>query len=457
MAETPSAPPAEAAPGSKKGAWLKAAIGTLAGLFSGAVMMYLSPLLDKVLKPAKPVANFAVEHEGTTVTFHNRSMHGQSGWWDFGDGSPLEPVVPGQEVIAHTYASPGDYTAKLSVRNLIGEPDERTVTLNLDGTRGEPPAILALDATPVSPGSYAPATFKVVSKVKNAQVCVWELGDDQPLEILTDPAGTAERMVTFSRPGGYVIKLAAVNGGQAVEKSEIVNVMEAPPGMVTATLSVTDQATKVETLSVPYVFAEQFPPNLKEDAYRFTRQAPARQGYEITDVRLQVAKGQTGKGLQGQAELPLDSKDVNAAGARDLRLKLAPDKHAVTLTGELSRASGLVKGKAPPPGLTVPVVLTQERRTSANRPAVPVTGTLAAPGSALLMLPPLPPDWVDARRQARLQLEYDGKVIWQESQLPRNAPVTLNKRRYLLTAVPVGDHVRVDLVEEKPGRSPAAN
>src|SRR5262245_15365903 len=37
MAETPSAPPAEAAPGSKKGAWLKAAIGTLAGLFSGAV------------------------------------------------------------------------------------------------------------------------------------------------------------------------------------------------------------------------------------------------------------------------------------------------------------------------------------------------------------------------------------------------------------------------------------
>src|SRR5919197_2762134 len=230
MAETPSAPPAEATPGSKKGAWLKAAIGTLAGLFSGAVMMYLSPLFDKVLKPAKPVANFAVEHEGTTVTFHNRSMHGQSGWWDFGDGSPLEPVVAGQEVVTHTYTSPGDYTAKLSVRNLIGEPDERTVTLHLDGTHGEPPAILALDASPVSPGSYAPATFHVVSKVKNAQVCVWELGDDQPLEIQTDPAGTQDRMVTFARPGGYVIKLAAVNGDQAVEKSEIVNVLEPPPG-----------------------------------------------------------------------------------------------------------------------------------------------------------------------------------------------------------------------------------
>src|SRR5438128_1815112 len=84
----------------------------LAGPMSGAFMMYLSPLLDKVVKPAKPVANFAVDHQGTTVMFHNRSAGGSEGWWDFGDGSPLEPVLAGQEAVSHTYANPGAYIAK---------------------------------------------------------------------------------------------------------------------------------------------------------------------------------------------------------------------------------------------------------------------------------------------------------------------------------------------------------
>src|SRR5262249_39365877 len=190
----------------------------------------------------RPVANFAVDHEGTTATFHNRSMGVKSGWWDFGDGSPLEPVVPQQEIVPHTYPGPGDYTAKLSVRNLLGEPDERSVTLHLDSPHSEPPAILELDAQPVSPGCYAPATFRVVGKVKNAQVCVWNLDDDRPLEIMTEPSGSLDRLVTFQKPGGYVIKLAAVNGNQGVEKCEVVNVMEWPPGTATGVLEGADTA-----------------------------------------------------------------------------------------------------------------------------------------------------------------------------------------------------------------------
>src|SRR5262249_41806635 len=162
------------------GGWLKALFGTMAGLLSGALVMYLSPLLDKVVRPAKPLANFAVDHEGTTATFHNRSMGVKSGWWDFGDGSPLEPVVPHQEIIPHSYATPGDYTAKLTVRNVLGETDERSVTLHLDSPRSDPPAILDLDAQPVSPGAYAPATFRVVGKVRNAQACAWSRYDHRP-------------------------------------------------------------------------------------------------------------------------------------------------------------------------------------------------------------------------------------------------------------------------------------
>src|SRR5438552_2023715 len=68
--------------------WLKAFYGTLAGVLSGACMMYLSPLLDKVIKPAKPVANFAVDVQGLSVQLHNRSSSKADGWWDFGDGAP---------------------------------------------------------------------------------------------------------------------------------------------------------------------------------------------------------------------------------------------------------------------------------------------------------------------------------------------------------------------------------
>src|SRR5262249_9670302 len=157
-------------------------------------------------KPAKPVANFAVDHEGLTVTFHNRSSGGTEGWWDFGDGAPLEPLSPQQDILTHTYSAPGDYTAKLMLRNLLGQESERPVTIHLDAPKSDPPAILSLDVVPVSAGAYAPATFRVISKAKNTQLCIWDVGDDRPLEISTDSPENQERLVTFPKPGGYVIK-----------------------------------------------------------------------------------------------------------------------------------------------------------------------------------------------------------------------------------------------------------
>src|SRR5262245_53288924 len=134
---TPAAPPA---PGTERGGWtnwLKPILGAIAGLFSGAVMMYMSPLLDKVFRPAKPVAIFRADAEGLTVTFHNLSQGAHNGWWDFGDGSPLELIDRDEESVSHTYAAAGEYTTKLQVRNSLGEPDERTQTLHLEVQEGE--------------------------------------------------------------------------------------------------------------------------------------------------------------------------------------------------------------------------------------------------------------------------------------------------------------------------------
>lgn len=443
--------------GKSPSGWLKAIAGTLAGLLGGGLMMYLSPLLDKVIKPPRPVANFAVEHEGTTVTFHNRSTAGHSGWWDFGDGSPLEPLTAGRDVVTHTYAAPGDYTAKLSLRNLIGEESDRSVLVRIDSAKGAPPEILSLDAYPVSAGSYAPATFRVVSKVKNAQVCVWDLDDDRPLEVVTEAPGTQDRLVTFPKPGGYVIKLAAVNGNQATEKSEIVNVLESPAGTVTAILNVIDGATRVEKVTTNYLFTETFPPQSRDETFAVSRQTPARPGHVITDVRLQSAKGGATVRLGDKLEVAIDPAMVDGRGAKNLKLQLADDRRSLRLTGQLVKDASAGKRGNPMPNVQVPVILTQERRTQAHRPAVPVTGTLTVPGSALLMLPPVPPDWVDVKRQMRLELRDGEHAVWQESQMPRNSLVTWQGRRYYLSATPVGEKLRVDLVEARNGIGPAAN
>src|SRR3954447_14124612 len=101
--------------GSIIGGWIKTLFASLFALVSGAVIMYASPLVDRFIKPAKPLANFEVQAEGLKVVFHNRSTGGLEGLWDFGDGTALEPFVPGQASITHTYAKPGQYTVKLTV------------------------------------------------------------------------------------------------------------------------------------------------------------------------------------------------------------------------------------------------------------------------------------------------------------------------------------------------------
>jgi len=72
-----------------------------------------------VILPPPPVADFEGDAAGCaplTVRFKNKSKHGESYTWDFGDrqySAEKDPV--------HTYYVPGDYVIKLTVRNLAGE------------------------------------------------------------------------------------------------------------------------------------------------------------------------------------------------------------------------------------------------------------------------------------------------------------------------------------------------
>jgi PKD repeat protein len=443
--------------GGKSGGWLKACFGTVAGLCSGAVMMYVSPLLDMIVKPADPQANFAVQYQGLTATFQNRSLHYTSGWWDFGDGSPLEPVNPGQDVLTHTYPDAGDYTAKVTVRNLLGEENDRSVAVHLATTQAAPPQIESLDVVPVSAGCYAPATFRIVTKVKNAQVCVWDFSDGRPLEVITDVPATQDRLVTFQKPRRYNVKLAAVNAGQATEKTTIIDVLGAPTGTVTALVNVLDQGTRVETVNSSYAIAESFPPHSRDTVFAINRQVPARMGFEIREVRLQSGQGPAISVKDGQMGMDIDPAVLGATGARKLHLQLSPDRQLLTLTGELFKAGGLLKHNQGTPAVLVPVVIVQQRRSAAQRPAVQVAATLTIPGSALLALPEAPPDWEDLQRQLKLEMRDGDQSLLAEAPLPRSGTITVRGRPCTLTATPLGDHVRIDLGDVPPLGPPAAN
>ena len=197
--------------GKKGGGWIKTVLGMVGGMLSGAVVMYFTAWLDNAVKPAKPVPNFRVEHEGCTVHFQNLSP-GYTGWWDFGDGSELVPVTADSDTVIHKYERPGDYSVKMSLKNLLNEETERSVSLHVEEAEAaKQPKVVSLTAEPVTPSGYAPATYKITAKTENASLCLWDWGDARPLLVVNEGTASQEKLVTFDKPRNYNVTLTAVN------------------------------------------------------------------------------------------------------------------------------------------------------------------------------------------------------------------------------------------------------
>ena len=97
---------------------------------SGEVGGKIDEVRPTTLRGVLALFDFAVETDGLTATFHNR--YAGEGWWDFGDGAPLEPALPQQPSISHTYAKPGTFPAKLMVRNYVGDEHEPAPREHID-------------------------------------------------------------------------------------------------------------------------------------------------------------------------------------------------------------------------------------------------------------------------------------------------------------------------------------
>jgi hypothetical protein len=409
-----------------KGGWLKTIFGGLFGLLSGAALMYLSPLVDRVVKPAKPLANFAVEVQGTQATFENRSTGGHEGWWDFGDGSPLQPFSPEQQSVPHPYPRPGSYTAKLNVRSLFGEESERGVAVQIDAPAAGPPEVTLLQVVNTRPDSYAPATFRLVGKVKNADVCVWSTGPGQPLQVQPRPPEDQEQYVTFPQPGTYTIRLAAAQGTQVVEKNQTVKVDAPRAGVAMAVLNVTRETVRTEVVQDRLHPQIAFPGNVSAGAYDFNVQVPVRAGCRIRSAAL--------------APWCLKSPAVQNA-----RAAASPDGTKVILTGRLLRQGGglLKKGAAPTWVACVDVALERPGAPAVQRPeSMAAILNLSMP--TMLAIPQ--PQGVQVLRQSlSLDVTDGSRPTMQRLTVPGTATVVLQNRPWQMTATQQGNQVRVEV------------
>ena len=439
MAET------ESAEGGKKkgGGWFKALLGTLGGLLSGAVVMYISAYVDKAVKPARPVPNFRLAYEGRVVHFQNLSP-GFTGWWDFGDGTELVPADADHESIDHTYGRPGDYSVKLSLANLLGEQSDRTVALHVeDPPESNQPKVVSLEAVRVSPGTGAPALFKVTAKTTNAPLCIWDVSDERALEAVTDETASQERLMQFDKPGAYVIKLVAVNDNLWDKKTAPVNVTAAPAGGVGVVLAWTDAGTWAKTRTVPCTFCDTFRPDAKGDRCPLSGRdlcaacsTDKCKDWVIRDVQVTGANGKQ-VSMGGQTDLPLDPATLGLQSAQNLHLVMAKDRGAVRLVGDLVRPAG--KSGAAPPSVVLQGVMTEELRKERSRPVqVPATLVVPAAGQTtteIVTAPPAPADWVDVQpRKMTLTVSDGPAVLAKDVPVPGATDLIVQKRRCTLVA-----------------------
>jgi len=353
----------------KKSGFIKTIFGGMLGLASGVGVMYATAIVDRVAKPPKPVANFAISHDGLTVTCQSHAS-GESGWWDFGDGTPLEPFDTGQQSVSHTYAKPGNYSIKLIVRNFIMEENDRSVPVDLTTPPQLLPPTITLQVEPINPNSVAPATFRIRGEVKNADHVFVDLGDR--IEVATEP-GPFDRYVVFDKPGNFPIQLIGNRGKQVVKQTATVTVTAAPTGSLSVFLKVTDLGTKLERRQVPETAIFAAPAKGVKNPEQSLKALP---GYTIKEAKL-------GK--------------VTGVAMKNSKVEVAADGKTAKVSGDW--AGDPAKGGTE---TIVQVTLTQERQVNVTPMTDSASGTFTATGTVTLPLPPAPAPGV----QRKMQLEF---------------------------------------------------
>lgn len=426
---------AEDAPKSRIPGWVKAGATSAFGLVSGAVLMYLTPLVQNAVKPPEPVANFGFEAKGLAVTFQNRAANATDGWWDFGDGTALEPFSPQQPTVAHAYAKPGSYSVKLSLTNLFNEKADRTVTVTVDAGTAPAPVIDKFEVTPYPPGkTSAPAVFLLRAEVKNADQVIWCCGDDRPLVFSPETGGVQEHYVTIEKPGKYSFRVVAVAGKQSVEKMSAPQLVTIPASGETpsATVTVTYEAVHVERKDSMIPVRLPWKLGCRDSVCPVSVEWKAAQGYRIVS-----------------AELNGTGKDSRVRGVPEV--KIAPDGQTLVVSADLNRPS-LFEHFIPDHPVSVKV--TQEKRSAPITRTFPLQMEVKVPGQTVMPLPALTNYWLATKRQVTLDLTEGNRKIWSGADMPVNRPLQLQGHAVMVSATVQNNQLVLTVTNPVSGPTP---
>ena len=318
------------APAPKKGmGFFKTVMGGGVGLAMGVVGVYATAIVDKVAKPPKPLANFSIEPpQGLGITIQNQAS-GQSGWWDFGDGTALEPFNPDEKTVSHTYAKPGNYSVKLQVRNFLSEDNDRAV--NVDVSTPAPnssggPSIASMTVEPIA-GTVAPAMFRVKCETKNVKQIMMFSGLASQKPEIVPTSGTFTKDVLYDAPGRYGLQLFGMNGEAVDMKYNIVSVEAPRPGVISAIAKVSDSGSRMERKAVVVSTAIRVP---EKPTGAFERVVVPESGFLFNEVKMEAVTSKAVKSMK--VELAMDKKsakvtgewigDVRNAGGSDVMVKM---------------------------------------------------------------------------------------------------------------------------------------
>jgi hypothetical protein len=420
---------APAEPAKKGFSLFKPVAGGLAGLVAGIVGMYSTAIVNSVAKPAKPLANFSVSAEGLNVNCQNHAT-GDSGWWDFGDGTPLEPFDATQPAQTHTYTKAGSYTVKLTVRNFLSEENERTVPVDLHaGTASAPatmPTISKFSVEAIGGATVSPATFRVKGEVQNAERVIWDLGGEK-LEV-TDSNGAFEKLIVFEHPGSFPIQLTGLTDHTAVKQATMVTVTQSRIGSLAVLVRTSDIGNRLFRKDFPEMVALPLPPKGAKQM-TFEKTVNARLGFDVIEAKL-------GKAATG--------------AVKNLKIEVAADRKSAKLSGEFTATGESATKASGGSDAMIPVVLTQEKTTAenmgGNSMAVPFTfdagGTGNGAMTATVTLPPAPLGVLNVLRKLEFQIREvapDGRTAIigsvPDMKLPlRGSITTKSEKTYIVEA-----------------------
>lgn len=354
--------------------FVKVVFGSFIGLCTGAIMMYANVLFDKVVKPPKPVANFAVGGaDGLTVTLNNMAS-GQSGWWDFGDGSPLEPFDPEQTQVTHAYTKPGTYKVGLTVRNFLNDENDRNINVDVSAPAASPnvlpPTVKGWKVEAIS-GTQAPATFKITGELENADEVIWRLGNKT--EHLTAQTGPIEKFVQLDQPGQQHIVLTAFSKARKEPQVMVqtVDITAQKQAVYMATLTVTDSAEKVDRVKMTEIVPLQVRDKANAVTAGFLRTITASPNSTIQEV-------------------VLDKAAKAVINRNTLKIEIAKDRKTATVSGTWTASGDALVREAGGSDVPLPLIVTEERVTRLSPRTSQMSGVLDAKQQIVIRTPPAP-------------------------------------------------------------------